>query len=267
MIRPRDENSVPAPPLKRGVVPWAGSRSARTEPAPRAGRVAVTPMRGTRRRARAPGIPPSGACVPRRCRLPRLAPEAANRAIPHRTDGAKGLWTGGTTGRPAGQPWRDLIYRFPSRHMLPAWTVITRHPAWPDSVLRPAGFASFLADFFLRRPDLRTPRLEDPVRRSPLHPAAVPGTVLVAGIEVAGQRRGRRDQPVRGGSARSSVRSRRDPVDSARRLLGGATPGPEAARSHRVPRCDPDAGQHRAGSAGGRRHGRQPAVSGHQARG
>ena len=56
-----------------------------------------------------------------------------------------------------------------------------------------------------------------------------------------------RDQPLcrRAGPRRGL--DRRNPVDAAQRLRGSARPDPEAARHHRVPRCDPDAGQYRTG--------------------
>ena len=63
--------------------------------------------------------------------------------------------------------------------------------------------------------------------------------------------KGHRDQPVRGRAGPRLGLDRRDPVDAAQRLRGGAQSDPEAARHHQVPRCDPNIGQHRTGLAGG----------------
>ena len=46
----------------------------------------------------------------------------------------------------------------------------------------------------------------------------------------SGQRQGHRGQPVRGGAGTGIGLDRRDPVDAAQRLRGGAQPDPEAAR-------------------------------------
>ena len=74
-------------------------------------------------------------------------------------------------------------------------------------------------------------------------PARVPG-------DRPGQRQGHRDQPVRRGVGPRVGLDRRNPVDASQRLLGGARSDPQAARHHRVPRRDPDTGQHRTGLAG-----------------
>ena len=68
------------------------------------------------------------------------------------------------------------------------------------------------------------------------HPAGVSG-------DRPGQRQGHRDQPLRGGTGARVGLDRRDPVDAAQRLRGSARPDPEAARHHRVPGRNPDAGQ------------------------
>ena len=75
------------------------------------------------------------------------------------------------------------------------------------------------------------------------------------------QRQGHRDQPVRGGTGPRLGLDRRDPVDAAQRLRGGPRPDPEAARHHRVPRRDLDAGRRRTGLAGSGCRNRKPALS------
>ena len=70
---------------------------------------------------------------------------------------------------------------------------------------------------------------------------------------------------LRGGAGARIGVDRRDPVDAPQRLRGSARPDPEATRRDRVPRRGPDAGQRRAGVAGGRRRDRQPAVPGREA--
>ena len=60
----------------------------------------------------------------------------------------------------------------------------------------------------------------------PRVPAHVPGGR-------PGERQGHRDQPLRGGAGAGVGLGRRDPVDAAQRLRGGAQPDPEAARHDR----------------------------------
>ena len=82
------------------------------------------------------------------------------------------------------------------------------------------------------------------------------GPANVKGIEI---------NPYAAELARVSVWIGEIPVDAAQRILGGPQPDPAAARHHRVPGCDRDAGQRRTGSARGRRRDREPTVPGRQA--
>ncbi len=95
------------------------------------------------------------------------------------------------------------------------------------------------------RPGLRLGQLPVPGAAGPQGPGA-PGAVRGGGARLParvsggrpGQRQGHRGQSLRGRVGPGVGLDRRDSVDAAQRLLGGAQPDTEAARHHRVPGRD-----------------------------